>query len=189
MRVAFSRWTIFSALTICLSIGAASGCRSTASGWSAPSWLSWNNWGKSSTPSSLAATKPSTQMPKPSAGTTPQAVASVGAGTTGSSPYGNNPSYASAAAAYPTGTGSTGYGTQAAAAYQQANAAGQVQPTVGYQTGPYGMSSSAAGGAAGGYAATGYGGATNAAAGYGAAPSAGYGTAANTGYGAAGTPP
>src|SRR3954469_11477288 len=126
----FSRWTIFGGLTVCLSLGAASGCRSTASGWSAPTWLSWNNWGKSSTsPSSLAATKPSTQIAKPSTGATPQAVASVGAGPTGSPQYGANAGYAATAGTYPTGAGSTGYGTQAAAAYQQANAAGQVQPT------------------------------------------------------------
>src|SRR3954447_2587358 len=159
MRVAFSRWTTFGALTVCLTIGAASGCRSTASGWSAPSWLSWNNWGKpGASSSSLASTaKPSTQVPtKPSTGATPQAVASVGAGTTGSSSYGNNPSYGATPGGYPTGTGSNPYGTQAAAAYQQANAGGQVQPTVGYQTGPYGMSSSAAGGGTGGHGAGGY---------------------------------
>src|SRR5688572_23406003 len=148
MRFAISRWTVVGALGLSVLISAASGCRSgtTAGSWSTPSWMSMSNWGwggSSSSPTSLAQNKPSTSVPKPSTTATPQAVASVGAGS--GQQYATNPNYAHSGA----------HGTQTAAAYQPAGGANQVQPTVGYQTGPYGMSSATSG--PGGYAAAGYG--------------------------------
>jgi hypothetical protein len=172
MRVSLSRWTIIGVMGLSLSIASASGCRSGGgiAGWT-PTWPSWSNWGwGNSSSTSLAQNKPSTTVPKPSAGATPQAVASVAAGTSGAGQaYATTPNYSTTTGTY------GGYGTQAAAAYQQAGAAGQVQPTVGYQTGPYGMSSNNAAGAygaastpaAGAYGTSSYGAANNAAAAYG----------------------
>src|SRR5439155_24009500 len=123
MRIAISRWTILSALGLCLTIGAASGCRSGASGWSTPSWLSMNNWGKSSSSSSVAQSKPSTAAPRPSTSATPQAVSSVAAGTNPVQPSATNPNYnpnySATAGTYPNGTAGYGsYGAQTAATSQ-----------------------------------------------------------------------
>src|SRR3954452_18225851 len=125
MRIAISRWTILSALGLCLTVGAASGCRSGASGWSTPSWLSMNNWswGNSGPSSSVAQTKPSTSVPRPSTSATPQAVSSVAAGTNPVQPSATNPNYnpnnSATAGGYPSGTAGYGsYGAQTAAAYQ-----------------------------------------------------------------------
>lgn len=81
--------------------------------------------------------------------TAPQAANSVAAGTGGASgyPHATNPNYAvNSAASYPATSRNyaSPYGTQPAAAFQSPTAGGQVQPTVGYQTGPYGMTSSSA---------------------------------------------
>jgi hypothetical protein len=168
MRVTLSRWSIVGTLLVGLPLLAASGCQSGAGwGWSSPSWMSWNNlgWGKTATPTALASTKPGTSVPKPSTTATPQATSSVAAGTgqpTGY-PTATNPNYAAAgytAGNYPaTSRGYTSpYSTQPASAYQQAGSTAQVQqPSVGYQTGPYGMTSSGGAGAPSAYAAGGYG--------------------------------
>src|SRR6478736_2433626 len=144
MRIATSRWTTRSALVLCLMLGAATGCKSGASGWSTPSWLSMNNWGwgNSSSSSSLAQSKPSTSVPRPSGAATPQAVSSVAAGTNPVQPTATNPNYnpnySATAGAYPNSAAGYGsYGAQTASANQQSSTAGQVQPTAGYQTGPY----------------------------------------------------
>jgi hypothetical protein len=184
MRVSLSRWTIVGALLIGMSL-CGTGCRAPGGagwGWSTPTWLSWSNWGwgNNSSAAALAQTKPSTTVPKPSSLVTPQATSSVAA-TPGPMGYpgATNPNYA--ASAYPATARSYGspYGTQPAAAYQQPGVPGQVQPTVGYQTGPYGMTS----GGAGGYGAGGY-----AQGGYPAGSGATWNQPAAGGYGAAGQP-
>ena len=116
MRVALTRSTILGALVIGLALSASGGCRTGGglANWS-PTWPTWTGWGKPSSSTSLAQTKPSTAVPRPSASANPQAVASVAAGTGAASPQ-----YATTTGTYPTST--TGYGTQAAAAYQQAGA-------------------------------------------------------------------
>lgn len=155
MRVSLSRWTIVSALVVGLSICSASGCRTGGAagwGWSTPSWMSWNNWGWANNTTAVAQSKPSTTVPRPSSISTPQPTTSVAAGTGGPAGYptatanasSTNPNYA--ANGYPAVSRgySSPYSTQPAAAYQPAGgagASGQVQPTVGYQTGPYGMTS------------------------------------------------
>ena len=155
MRVSLSRWTIVSALVVGLSICSASGCRTGGAagwGWSTPSWMSWNNWGWDKNTTAVAQSKPSTTVPRPSSISTPQPTTSVAAGTGGHVGYptatanasSTNPNYA--ASGYPAVSRgySSPYSTQPAAAYQPASgagASGQVQPTVGYQTGPYGMTS------------------------------------------------
>src|SRR5687767_13185005 len=144
MRVSLSRWTIVSALVVGLSICSASGCKTGAAagwGWSTPSWMSWNNWGwGKDSGTALAQSKPATSVPKPSSIANPQPTNSVAAGTGGPAGYptATNPNYA--ANSYPAASRgySSPYSTQPAAAYQQAGTTGQVQPTVGYQTGPYG---------------------------------------------------
>ena len=109
MRIAISRWTILTALGLCLTIGASTGCRAGASGWSTPSWLGMNSWSRgSSSASSVAQTKPSTSVPRPSTTGTPQAVASVAAGTNPVQPTATNPNYnpnqSATAGGYPSGT-------------------------------------------------------------------------------------
>jgi hypothetical protein len=145
MQLSLSRWTRLGTLCAVVALASATGCRSGGMGssWSQPSsWLSWNPWSKSSAPAgSLANSKPSTSVPKPSATATPSPSTSLAAGT------GVNPgaaAYTAAAPSYPT-TGSAygypSYQAQQASAAQPAGATGQVQPSVGYQTGPYGMTS------------------------------------------------
>src|SRR3954454_1169825 len=105
MRVSLSRWTFVCVLGMGFVLGGASGCRTTGNsltGWSTPSWMTASNWswpGKSSTPSAVAQAKPSTSPARPSAGATPQAVASVAAPSAAGQTQGTNPSYAAAAGA------------------------------------------------------------------------------------------
>jgi len=191
MRVSLN--LVLSALCLSLVVCSAGGCRSGSTGWSTPSWLSWNNWGgsTSASPSStaLAQNKPSTTVPKPSGMVQPQNTNSVAAGTgaAGGYPGGvTNPRYAGAGAAstgHPAATsgyGTQGYGTQPASAYQQASATAPV----GYQTGPYNTTGAAA---PSGYAQGGYGQAATSGYGQQAASSAAWNTpaapAANAGYG------
>src|SRR5262245_23085490 len=75
--------------TVCVSLMAcAGGCRSGGTGWTTPSWMNWNNWG-SGTPAStsLAQNKPGAGPAKPSTQVSPQATASVAAGTGAASGY------------------------------------------------------------------------------------------------------
>ena len=199
MRVSLNRSLVLSALCLSLVVCSAGGCRSSGTGWSTPSWLSWNNWGgsTSASPSStaLAQNKPSTTVPKPSGMVQPQNTNSVAAGTgaAGGYPGGvTNPRYAGAGAAstvHPAATsgygtqqgyGTQSYGTQPASAYQQASATAPV----GYQTGPYNTTGAAA---PSGYAQGGYGQAATSGYGQQAASSAAWNTpaapAANAGYG------
>ena len=116
MRVAISRWTIVSALGL-ITLLATSGCRSGGSAWSTPSWMSNWGWGNSSS-TALAQNKPSTSVSRPSSTATPQAVASVAAGTNSTQVTATNPNYSTTGAGYPNASGGYGgYGAQAATAY------------------------------------------------------------------------
>src|SRR5262245_43732296 len=148
MRVSLRRSMFLG--TVCVSLLAcAGGCRSGGTGWTTPSWMNWNNW-STSTPSStsLAQNKPGSGPAKPSTQVSPQATASVAAGTGAASGYPGshtgttNPRYTTTTSPPP--ATSPAFGAAPASAYQQASTTGQVQPTVGYQTGPYSMTSSAA---------------------------------------------
>jgi hypothetical protein len=152
MRLPISRYGIVVALALC-SLCCSTGCRS--GGWGMPAansnWLSWKNWGwnKSAGEDAAAlASKPTTTAPKPSSTATPQPTTSIAAGTGvgGSSTAASTASTASAT--YPTTSQgfASSYATQPAAAYQQAGATGQVQPSGGYQTGPYNVNTTAAAG-------------------------------------------
>lgn len=154
MKVLLSRSLVCGLLLVGLAVGSSSGCR-TGTGWGWPSatsstnWLSWNNWGwgkdsAAAKDTALAATKPPTTVPKPSASATAQPTTSIAAGTGGAAATaGATPQYtASNTPAYPTtNQPNNGYGAQTASAWQQNGAANQVQPTVGYQTGPYNTTS------------------------------------------------
>ena len=175
MRVAFSRWTVVGALGLGLTICAASGCQTSGglSRWSTPSWMSMSNWGwgGASSSTSLAQSKPSTTVPKPSRWRRRK-------------PW---RAWARARARRirimrPARRLTTPRAITMAHKRPRpirARLRGQVQPTVGYQTGPYGMSSAT--GQAGTHAANGYGASANAGYGAASAPAAGYGTSA---YGA-----
>jgi hypothetical protein len=164
MKVLLSR-SLICLLLVGLAVGSSTGCR-TGTGWGWPSassssnWLSWNNWGwgkDSAAPKDTAlASKPSTSVPKPSTTATAQPTTSVAAGTgaaAGAAQY-----TASNTPAYPTtNQPNNTYTAQPASAWQQNGAANQVQPTVGYQTGPYNTVSQGAapqGAAAGPYGQT-----------------------------------
>src|SRR5262245_58416480 len=85
MRVSFTRWTAVWVAGFCLSLGAAGGCQSGA-GMGTWQWPTFGNWNWGNKPSTaLAQSKPSTTATRPSTTASPQAVASVGAGTTGAS--------------------------------------------------------------------------------------------------------
>ena len=150
MRLPISRSGLLVALTLC-SLCCATGCKSGAWGWpsSNSNWLSWKNWGGSKPADTALASKPTTTAPKPSSAATPQPTTSIAAGTGVSSPA----AHSTASAAYPTTSQgfASPYATQPASAYQQPGAANQVQPSVGYQTGPYNVNTTAAAGASGGY--------------------------------------
>lgn len=158
-----------------------SGCRSGGglTGWSAPSWMSWNNWGWGNrTASSLAQNKPSTTVPKPSTTTSPQPLSSVAAGTGNSTQggYAPNPHYTTVTGTYPPGTSPA---VAAAGLNPMASPQPGTVPAAGYQTGPYSTSAQPPGNS---YATAGYPTAGYPTAGYPAAGNSGYPTAANTGY-------
>ncbi|HZN35273.1 MAG TPA: hypothetical protein VFB80_15700 [Pirellulaceae bacterium] len=158
MRVSFTRSLFLG--TVCVSLMAcAGGCRSGGTGWTTPSWMNWSNWtggGSTTAPSTSLSqnTRPGMGVAKPSTQVSPQATASVAAGTGGTGAAGGypggytgatNPRYTTTTSPPPSyGAGTSGYGAAPASAYQQASTSGQVQPTVGYQTGPYSMTSAAA---------------------------------------------
>lgn len=148
MKRSFSHCGLVAALALC-SLCCATGCRSGAWGWPAASnnWLSWKNWGWNKSEETALASKPTTSAPKPSSTATPQPTTSIAAGT------GVSGSSVAANASYPiTSQGqSSPYAAQPASAYQQPGASNQVQPSVGYQTGPYNVNTTAAAGAGGGY--------------------------------------
>ena len=148
MKRSFSHCGLVAALALC-SLCCATGCRSGAWGWPAASnnWLSWKNWGWNKSEETALASKPTTSAPKPSSTATPQPTTSIAAGT------GVSGASVAANTSYPlTSQGqSSPYATQPASAYQQAGATSQVQPSVGYQTGPYNVNTTAGAGAGSAY--------------------------------------
>jgi hypothetical protein len=150
MRLPISRSGLVAVLVLG-SLCCATGCKSGAWGWpsSNSNWLSWKNWGGSKPAETALASKPTTTAPKPSSSAIPQPTTSIAAGTGVSAPA----TSATASATYPTTSQgyASPYATQPASAYQQAGATNQVQPSGGYQTGPYNVNTTAAAGASAGY--------------------------------------
>jgi hypothetical protein len=140
MRRSISRWLLLSSITAAVAL-TSTGCRTGGWGWNPANLSSWG-WGSGGSTTALAS-KPTTQVPKPSATQTPAATTSVAAGTPGSAV--GSPAFTASAppANYPTTSqpyGST-YPTQTASAVSTPGAASGVANSVGYQTGPYQMTS------------------------------------------------
>jgi hypothetical protein len=163
VRPRWTAWVLMASLALPLC-----GCRSGGglTGWSTPSWMSWNNWGWGNrTASSLAQNKPSTTVPKPSTTTPPQPLSSVAAGTGNSSQgsYAPNPHYTTVTGTYPPGTSPA---VAAAGLSQMPTTTPPGTPSAGYQTGPYSTTSQPS---TSPYPSATY-------------PTAGYPVAGNTGY-------
>ncbi len=141
MRRSLSRWLLLSSITAAVAISS-TGCRTGGWGWNPSSWSSWG-WGSGGSTTALASSKPTTQVPKPSATQTPAATTSVAAGTPGSAA--GSPAFTASAppANYPTTNNPYGgsYPTQTASAVSTPGAGSGVANSVGYQTGPYQMTS------------------------------------------------
>lgn len=149
MRISLSRSRRLATILLCSTLACSTGC--TMSGWknSSPSWMSswYKPWG-SSKETNLAVTKPSTAVPSSAAKPGATALASDAekpnfwTGTTRSAAA-NTP--ANVPASYPATGQAYNYPTQPAAGYQaNPGATPTATPAVGYQTGPYGMTSTAA---------------------------------------------
>lgn len=153
MRSRISSWQLTSGVVL-VALSMTTGCKT--GGWSGSSWA-WNPmkmWrGDAPAASSLASTKPSTQIPTPNPTSSVATRSSAPTAPTITTPgYGGSTAPGSSVAGYPTNgypatANATGYPTQPATGYGTPGQPGQVAPATGYATGPYGMTATPAGGA------------------------------------------